>query len=90
MRKLLKAKLYQHEKQKREQELERLYDEKGDIAWGNQIRSYVLQPYQMVKDTRTEYKNGSPDAVLEGDLTPFMEAYLRYRLELRTKSSDGR
>jgi peptide chain release factor 2 len=88
-RKLLKAKLYQHEKQKREKELERLYDEKGEIAWGNQIRSYVLQPYQMVKDTRTDVKTGNPDAVLDGDLTPFMEAYLRHRLEQRTRSGDG-
>jgi peptide chain release factor 2 len=88
-RKLLKAKLYQHEKQKREKELERLYDEKGDIAWGNQIRSYVLQPYQMVKDTRTEHKTGNPDGVLDGDLTPFMEAYLRHRMEQRTRGGDA-
>jgi len=88
-RKLLQAKLYQHEKQKRQKELERLYDEKGDIAWGNQIRSYVLQPYQMVKDTRTEYKTGNPDAVLDGELTPFMEAYLRYRLERRDGAGGG-
>ncbi len=79
-RKLLKAKLYQHERQKRQEELEKLMDEKGEIAWGNQIRSYVLQPYQMVKDLRTEYKVGNAQGVLDGDLTPFMEEYLRYRM----------
>jgi len=82
--KLLQAKLYQHERQKREKELEKLYDEKGEIAWGYQIRSYVLQPYQMVKDLRTDLKTGDPGSVLDGDLTPFMEAYLRSRLEQKT------
>ncbi len=82
--KILQAKLYQHEKQKREAELEKLYDEKGEIAWGNQIRSYVLQPYQMVKDLRTEVKTGNTQGVLDGDITAFMEAYLRWRLEQRT------
>ena len=79
--KILQAKLYQHEKQRREAELEKLYDEKGEIAWGNQIRSYVLQPYQMVKDLRTEVKTGNTQAVLDGEITEFMEAYLRWRLE---------
>jgi len=83
-RKLLQAKLYQHERQKREKELEHLYDEKGDIAWGNQIRSYVLQPYQMVKDLRTEFKVGNAQGVLDGDLMPFMESYLRHRLGSRS------
>ena len=82
-RKLLQAKLYQREKQKRQKEMEKLFDEKGEIAWGNQIRSYVLQPYQMVKDLRTELKTGNPAAVLDGELTAFMEAYLRYRMEQR-------
>jgi len=80
-RKLLRAKLYQLERQKRDKELEKLFDEKGEIAWGNQIRSYVLNPYQMVKDLRSELKVGNAQAVLDGDLRPFMEAYLRYRLE---------
>jgi len=77
---LLKAKLYQLQRQKRQEEQESMYDEKGEIAWGNQIRSYVLQPYQMVKDLRTDYKTSSPDAVLDGELMPFMEAFLRRRL----------
>jgi peptide chain release factor 2 len=82
--KLLQAKLYQRERQKRERELQKLYDEKGDIAWGNQIRSYVLHPYQMVKDLRTELKTADTGAVLDGDLMSFMQAYLRSRLEQRS------
>ena len=77
---LLKAKLHKLEREKRQEELESLYDEKGEIAWGYQIRSYVLQPYQMVKDLRSDCKSSSPDAVLDGDLMPFMEAYLRHKL----------
>jgi len=88
-RNLLAAKLRQHERQKRQKELERLYDDKGEIAWGNQIRSYVLQPYQMVKDLRTDLKVGNSAAVLDGDITPFMEAYLRYRLEHGTGAKGG-
>jgi peptide chain release factor 2 len=77
---MLKSKLHQLEIMKKQQEFAKLYDEKGEIAWGYQIRSYVLQPYQMVKDLRTEHKTSATDAVLDGDLTPFMEAYLRQRL----------
>ena len=87
--KLLRAKLYQRELRKREEEMQKLLDEKGDIAWGNQIRSYVLQPYQMVKDLRTELKTGDPTAVLDGDLMPFMEAYLKYRLGRKVESGGG-
>ncbi|MFW6044896.1 MAG: peptide chain release factor 2 [Planctomycetota bacterium] len=79
-RNILKSKLYQLEQQKREEKLEQLYDAKGEIAWGSQIRSYVLQPYQMVKDMRTDCETGDTEAVLEGDITPFMEAYLRWRM----------
>ena len=80
--KLLKAKLFELERRKREEAVESMYDEKGEISWGSQIRSYVLQPYQMVKDLRTEYKTGDPMAVLDGDLMPLMESWLRYRLTL--------
>ncbi len=87
--KILESKLYEHERRKREEELEELYDEKGEIAWGSQIRSYVLQPYQMVKDLRTELKTGNPQAVLDGDLMPFMEAYLRWRLEQKSGAAES-
>ncbi len=77
--KVLKARLYRLEEQKREKELAALYGEKGEIAWGNQIRSYVLQPYQMVKDHRTGHETGKVQAVLDGDLDDFMQAYLLRR-----------
>lgn len=75
--KMLKAKLYQIEEDKRKSEIERQYGEKGDIAWGNQIRSYVFQPYQMVKDHRTGYVNNNVTAVMDGDISGFIEAKLR-------------
>jgi peptide chain release factor 2 len=77
--KVLKAKLYMLEQQKRDAEMAKLYSKKGEIAWGNQIRSYVLQPYRMVKDHRTEFQTGNVDAVLDGELDGFIESYLRYR-----------
>jgi len=83
---LLKAKLYQLELQRQQESTESAYDEKGEIAWGNQIRSYVLHPYQMVKDLRTEHKTSSTDAVLAGELTPFMQAYLRWKLAQKAKA----
>ena len=76
---MLKSKLYMLEQQKRNAELAKLYGNKGEIAWGNQIRSYVLQPYQMVKDHRTNIQTSDVDAVLDGDLDDFIESYLRYR-----------
>jgi peptide chain release factor 2 len=77
---LLKAKMIRMEEEKREAEYAKKYDEKGDISFGSQIRSYVLQPYQLVKDTRTSYEVGNPRAVLDGDLDGFIEAYLRMKL----------
>ena len=77
--KVLRARLYVLEKQKRDAELLTLYGKKGEIAWGNQIRSYVLQPYQMIKDHRTDYQVGSVQAVLDGEIEDFIESYLRYR-----------
>ncbi|OAI58033.1 peptide chain release factor 2 [Verrucomicrobiaceae bacterium SCGC AG-212-N21] len=76
---MLKAKLYQLEQDKKKSEMERQYGEKGDVAWGNQIRSYVFQPYQMVKDHRTGEKTGNVTAVMDGDLDAFIEAKLRGR-----------
>jgi peptide chain release factor 2 len=81
--KMLKARLYMLEQQKRDDELAKLYSEKGEIAWGNQIRSYVLQPYQMVKDHRTDFQTGNVDAVLDGQLDGFIESYLRHRAKTR-------
>jgi peptide chain release factor 2 len=77
--KMLKAKLYMLEQQKRDAEIAKLYGQKGEIAWGNQIRSYVLQPYQMVKDHRTDFQRGDVEAVLDGDIDGFIESYLRHR-----------
>lgn len=77
--KMLRARLYMLEKQKRDAETAKLYGNKGEIAWGNQIRSYVLQPYQMIKDHRTDYQVGNVQAVLDGEIEDFIESYLRYR-----------
>jgi peptide chain release factor 2 len=77
---LLKAKLIRREEEKREAEFAKKYDEKGDVSFGNQIRSYVLQPYQLVKDLRTGYEVGNPRAVLDGEIDGFIEAYLRMKL----------
>lgn len=75
---MLKAKLYLL---KQEANVEKLSDIRGeikDIAWGNQIRSYVLQPYKLVKDLRTEVETGNADAVLDGALDPFINGYLKW------------
>ena len=75
--KMLKAKLYQIEQDKKRAEIERQYGEKGDIAWGSQIRSYVFQPYQMVKDHRTGVETSSVQAVMDGDIDAFIHGKLR-------------
>jgi peptide chain release factor 2 len=79
--KVLKSRLYRLEEQKREEELSKLYGEKGEIAWGHQIRSYVLQPYQMIKDHRTDVETGNVQAVLDGDIDMFIDAYLKQRIK---------
>ncbi|MBN2511970.1 MAG: peptide chain release factor 2 [Sedimentisphaerales bacterium] len=86
--KMLKGKLYMIEQQKRDAELAKLYSSKGQIAWGNQIRSYVLQPYQLIKDHRTDHQTGQVDAVLDGEIEDFIESYLRYRAEKKHKQQD--
>jgi peptide chain release factor 2 len=73
---MLRARLYEHELQRRESEAQEMQDAKTDIGWGHQIRSYVLHPYQMVKDLRTEVETGNAQAVLDGDLDRFLEASL--------------
>jgi len=82
---ILKAKLYVLEQQKRDAELAKLYGNKGEIAWGNQIRSYVMQPYQMVKDHRTNFQTSNVTAVLDGELDGFIESYLRNRAKVQNK-----
>lgn len=76
---MLAAKIYQLELAKREAELAKFYGDRGSISWGNQIRSYVLQPYQMCKDLRTECETSDVYGVLDGDLDPYIEAYLKKR-----------
>jgi peptide chain release factor 2 len=85
---MLRARLYEEELRKREEEAAEIKASKGDIGWGNQIRSYVLQPYQMVKDLRTGIENPAPQAVLDGDLDRFMEAALAARLEAGSSRAD--
>jgi len=75
--KLLRSKIYEMEQDKKRREMEQFYGDKGEIAWGHQIRSYVLQPYTMVKDHRTEAETGNVQAVLDGDIGMFIEAWLK-------------
>ena len=78
--KILRAKLYELEKAKRDAEIDELRGEKREISFGNQIRNYVLYPYQMVKDVRTGVETGNVDAVLGGDLDQFVIEYHRWRV----------
>jgi len=75
---ILKARLYEYYRQEKEKENARFSQEKKDISWGNQIRSYVFQPYTMVKDYRTKVEKGNIQAVMDGDIDPFIEEYLRF------------
>jgi peptide chain release factor 2 len=74
--KVLKARLYQREQEKQDEKLQEMHDNKEDIAWGSQIRSYVLHPYQMVKDHRISMDVGNVNAVLDGNIDPFIEGVL--------------
>jgi len=75
--KVLRARLFELERAKKEEELDKIKGPKKDISWGNQIRSYVLQPYRMVKDLRTDHEVGDADRVLDGDIDGFIDAYLK-------------
>jgi len=77
---MLRARLYEAELQKREAAQQALEDQKTDIGWGHQIRSYVLQPYQMVKDLRTQVETSDSQGVLDGDLDAFMAAALAVKV----------
>ncbi|MEJ5172980.1 MAG: peptide chain release factor 2 [Hydrogenothermaceae bacterium] len=76
---MLKAKLYQLELEKKKEKQKELEGEKKDISWGSQIRSYVFQPYQLVKDLRTGYETGNIQAVMDGDIDEFIESFLKYK-----------
>ena len=84
--KVLKARLYELEREKKLKKVEKLEDAKTDIAWGNQIRSYVLHPYRMVKDLRTRLETGDTDRVLDGDLDDFIKAALKLR---KSQAAEG-
>jgi len=80
--KVLKARVYEREKEKKEQEMFKQYGaDKKKIEWGSQVRSYVMHPYSMVKDHRTDYETGNVNAVMDGELDVFIDAYLKMRKE---------
>jgi len=83
---ILKSRLYQYYEDQREKEKRTLENSKTEIGWGNQIRSYVFQPYQMVKDLRTDHETGQVDKVMDGDLDGFIYAWLKWRAALRMGS----
>ena len=73
---MLKARLYEYQLQKKEKEQSKESNLKTDIGWGHQIRSYILHPYRLVKDNRTNYENSDPEKVLNGDIDEFLESSL--------------
>lgn len=86
---MLKARLAVRARLERQEHLAEIRGEKGEAAWGRQVRSYVLQPYQMVKDLRTDHEVGNVEGVLDGDLQGFVEAYLRWRRSEHETSNDS-
>ena len=85
---ILRARVYEWMLDQKRKEMERFYGKKGEIAWGSQIRSYVMQPYQMVKDHRTGEETSNVDAVLDGRIQPFVEAYLKQRALDRARDGE--
>jgi len=83
---ILKARLYEREQKRRQQEMERLRGAKSDAAWGNQIRSYILQPYTLIKDHRTGFETSNAQAVLNGEIDAFVEAFLRWDYKRRSQT----
>ncbi len=79
--KILQARLYEEKRKQEEEKLARMRGDKGDIAWGSQIRSYVFHPYKLIKDHRTNMEIGNVDKVMDGDLNPLIQAYLHYAAE---------
>jgi peptide chain release factor 2 len=86
--KMLKAKIFEYELDKKRKSLEQFYGAKGEIAWGSQIRSYVMQPYTMANDHRTGEKQSNVTAVLDGDIQVFIEAYLKQSAEQNQASEE--
>ena len=78
--KILQARLFELRQQEQQEKIDSLRQDQGEIAWGNQIRSYVFCPYTMVKDHRTGFEVGNVEAVMDGELGPFIEAYLRFQV----------
>jgi peptide chain release factor 2 len=85
--KILKARLHEREKRAQQEKLQEMHDNLEEISWGSQIRSYVMQPYRLVKDHRTSTEKGNVDAVMDGDLDDFMEAYLMSLMNERQKQA---
>jgi peptide chain release factor 2 len=77
--KMLKARLYEKEQAAQKEQHQEISGEKKEIAWGSQIRSYVMQPYRLIKDHRTNFEVGNVDSVLDGNLDPFIKAYLLWQ-----------
>ena len=78
---MLRARLYDYELKKKEKEIENVENSKSEIGWGHQIRSYVLHPYKLVKDNRTNFESSNPEKILDGDMDSFLESSL-YKLKL--------
>jgi len=87
--KMLKAKLWQYEDLKRQDELSTLAGQKSSISWGSQIRSYVLQPYQMIKDHRTNHEVGNVQSVLDGDIFGFLKKYLQWSVKANEQKNEN-
>ena len=86
--KILKARIYQHELELEKEKNKELENQKMDIGWGSQIRSYVFHPYNMVKDHRTKEETGNVQAVMDGDIDPFIRAYLLSNMKLQNIKVD--
>ncbi len=87
---ILKARLHERARRERLEQIDEIRGEQGEAAWGRQIRSYVLQPYQMIKDLRTDVETGNVSAVLNGELDPFIDGYLRWRRERHEQADPSR
>ncbi len=85
--KILRSRLYERERQAQQDKMQEIHDNLGEIAWGNQIRSYVLQPYRLVKDHRTNTERGDVENILDGDLDEFIKAYLLSRMSSKERNA---